>query len=62
MNHAPSCPFALGTQPAGGQPPPEIKVIELDAYATVADLIHAAVSANDGAAALKEVRHRPALS
>jgi len=34
-------------------------VIELDAYASVADLIHAAISANGGAATLKEVSKLP---
>lgn len=33
----------------------EIKVVELDAYASVADLIQAAISARLGAATLKEV-------
>jgi hypothetical protein len=35
----------------------EIKVREIEAYASVADLIHAAILANSGAASLKEVRH-----
>lgn len=38
-------------------PPGEIKVREIDAYASVADLIHAAILANSGAASLKEVRY-----
>jgi hypothetical protein len=36
--------------------PGEIKVREIEAYASVADLIHAAIVANSGAASLKEVR------
>lgn len=46
---------AAAAAAAGG--PPEIRVLEVDAYASVQDLIHAAILSNRGAAALKEVRH-----
>jgi hypothetical protein len=36
-------------------------VLEVDAYASVQDLIHAAILANKGAASLKEVGGMPAL-
>lgn len=45
---------AAAAAAAGG--PPEIRVLEVDAYASVQDLIHAAILSNRGAAALKEVR------
>lgn len=44
---------ALGSP--GVEPTGEIKVREIEAYASVADLIHAAILANSGAASLKEV-------
>lgn len=42
---------------AGGSPkrPPSIKVIEVEAYGSVADLIQAAIVSNDGAADLKAI-------
>jgi hypothetical protein len=42
--------------PLPNENPGEIKVREIEAYASVADLIHAAIVANSGAASLKEVR------
>jgi len=44
-----------GLDGPGGQHTSEIRVIEVDAYASVADLIHAAIAANGGAATLKEI-------
>lgn len=47
--------FCAGISAGAGPTAAEIKVVEVDAYASVADLIHAAILANGGAASLKEV-------
>lgn len=46
---------------AAASPAAEIRVLEVDAFASVQDLIHAAILANKGAASLKEVGGVPAL-
>lgn len=50
---------AAAQAPSSAAGPPEIRVLEVDAYASVQDLIHAAILSNKGAAALKEVRPSP---
>ena len=47
------CAAACAGSPA--RPSPSIRVIEVDAYGSVADLIQAAIMANDGAADLKAI-------
>ncbi|PRW33778.1 Winged helix-turn-helix DNA-binding domain [Chlorella sorokiniana] len=48
-----AAPAAAAHAAAAG--PPEIRVLEVDAYASVQDLIHTAILSNQGAASLKEI-------